>query len=161
MWKILFVCHGNICRSPTAEFVMKELVKEHSLSDRFVISSAATTAEEIGNPVYPQARARMAQDGIDCSRKTARQVTRADYDHYDYLIGMDQENMRDMRRIFRVDPEGKLRLLRDFTDHPGEIDDPWYTRDFETAYRQIRAGCEALLKQLTDNSILSGGRNRP
>ena len=159
MIRILCLCHGNICRSPTAEFVMKALIREQGLADSFLISSAATTAEEIGNPVYPQARARMAQDGIDCSGKTARQVTRADYDRYDYLIGMDQENMRDMRRIFPTDQAGKLRLLLDFTDHPGEIDDPWYTRDFETAYRQIHAGCKALLKQLSSDSSLAGGRN--
>ena len=141
MLKILFVCHGNICRSPMAEFIMKRKTEEAGLADRFEIASAATSTEEIGNPVYPPARRILAQHGISCAGKTARQITEADYQRYDLLIGMDHRNLANMRRKFRGDPQGKLRLLCD----PEEVDDPWYTDDFDTAYREIEAGCEKLL----------------
>lgn len=148
MTKILFICHGNICRSPMAEFIMKDLVEKAGLSERFYIASAATSAEEIGNPVYPPARRKLAEHGISCSGKTARQLTRNDYDEYDLLIGMEQVNLRNIRRILGEDSADKLRLLRDYTDSPGDIADPWYTNDFETAWRDIEAGCKGLLRAL-------------
>ena len=148
MIKILFICHGNICRSPMAEFVLRDMVKRRGLSDELYIESAATSSEELGNPVYPPARKKLMEHGIDPSGKTARRITRADYEGFDYLIGMDYWNRRNMMKAFSDDPEHKIYLLRDFTDSPGEIDDPWYTRDFETAYQQIREGCEGLIRHL-------------
>lgn len=148
MTKILFICHGNICRSPMAEFIMKDLAEKAGLGERFYIASAATSAEEIGNPVYPPARRKLAEHGISCSGKTARQLTRNDYDEYDLLIGMEQVNLRNIRRIFGEDSANKLHLLRDYTDSPGDIADPWYTNDFETAWRDIEAGCKGLLQAL-------------
>ena len=149
MTKILFVCHGNICRSPMAEFVMKDLVRKAGADERFFIASAATSTEEIGNPVYPPARRKLAEHGIGCAGKTARQMTAADYREYDLLIGMDSANLRNMRRICGGDPEGKIRLLMDFTDRPGDVADPWYTGDFETTWRDISAGCRGLLEWLS------------
>ena len=149
MERILFVCHGNICRSPMAEFVMKDLVRKAGADERFFIASAATSTEEIGNPVYPPARRKLAEHGIGCAGKTARQMTAADYREYDLLIGMDSANLRNMRRICGGDPEGKIRLLMDFTDRPGDVADPWYTGDFETTWRDISAGCRGLLKWLS------------
>ncbi len=149
MERILFVCHGNICRSPMAEFVMKDLVGKAGGDERFFIASAATSTEEIGNPVYPPARRKLAEHGIGCAGKTARQMTAADYREYDLLIGMDSANLRNMRRICGGDPEGKIRLLMDFTDRPGDVADPWYTGDFETTWRDISAGCRGLLEWLS------------
>ena len=149
MERILFVCHGNICRSPMAEFVMKDLVRKAGADERFFIASAATSTEEIGNPVYPPARRKLAEHGIGCAGKTARQMTAADYREYDLLIGMDSANLRNMRRICGGDPEGKIRLLMDFTDRPGDVADPWYTGDFETTWRNIFAGCRGLLEWLS------------
>ena len=148
MVKILFVCHGNICRSPMAEFVMKDLVKQAGLETQFQISSAATSTEEIGNPVYPPARRKLAEHGIGCVGKTARQMTKQDYREYDLLIGMDHANLRNMTRICGGDPEDKLRLLLDYTDRPGEVADPWYTGNFDATYRDVLEGCTGLLKQL-------------
>ncbi len=150
MTRILFICHGNICRSPMAEFVMKDLVKKAGLESRFQIESAATSTEEICNPVYPSARRKLAEHGIDCTGKTARQLTSRDYEWYDLLIGMDRANLRNMHRICGGDPDGKLHLLMDFTDRPGEVADPWYTGDFETTWQDVLAGCIGLLEQLTD-----------
>ncbi len=147
MTKILFVCHGNICRSPMAEFVMKDLVKKAGLESQFHIESAAISTEEIGNPVYPPARRKLAEHGIDCSGKTARQLTNTDYGRYDLLIGMDRANLRNMRRICGGDAGGKLHLLMDFSDRPGEVADPWYTNDFETTWRDVLAGCQGLLER--------------
>ena len=149
MERILFVCHGNICRSPMAEFVMKYLAGKAGADERFFIASAATSTEEIGNPVYPPARRKLAEHGIGCAGKTARQMTAADYREYDLLIGMDSANLRNMRRICGGDPEGKIRLLMDFTDRPGDVADPWYTGDFETTWRDISAGCRGLLEWLS------------
>ena len=151
MIKILFVCHGNICRSPMAEFVMKDLAAKAGAGERFVIDSAATSTEEIGNPVYPPARRELAAHGIPCTGHAARQLTRADYDRYDLLIGMDSRNLANMRRICGGDPEGKLHLLLDFAERQGDIEDPWYTDDFDRAYRDILRGCEGLLRNLTEN----------
>ena len=149
MIKILFICHGNICRSPMAEFVMKDLVRKAGLEDDFSIASAATSTEEIGNPVYPPARRKLAEHGIGCAGKTARQLRREDYDRYDLLIGMDGTNLRNMRRICGGDPMGKLSLLLDWTGRPGDVADPWYTGDFEATWRDVAAGCAALLAYLS------------
>ena len=149
MTKILFVCHGNICRSPMAEFVMKGLVKKAGLASQFHIGSAATSREEIGNPVYPPARRKLAEHGISCDGHAARQLTNADYEKYDLLIGMDRANLRDMYHICGGDPDGKLRLLMDYTDRPDDVADPWYTGDFESTWQDVLAGCQGLLRELT------------
>jgi len=133
-----------------AEFVMKDLVKKAGLETQFHIESAATSTEEIGNPVYPPARRKLAEHGIGCAGKTARQLTRSDYDRFDLLVGMDRANLRNMRRICGGDRDGKMRLLMDYTDHPGDVADPWYTGDFETTWRDVLDGCEELLKQLSN-----------
>ena len=148
MIKILFVCHGNICRSPMAEFVMKYLVQKAGLESQFHIESAATSTEEIGNPVYPPARRTLAEHGISCEGKAARRLTNADYDQFDLLIGMDRANLRNMHRICGGDFAGKLHLLMDYTDRPGDVADPWYTDDFETTWRDVLAGCQSLLERL-------------
>lgn len=147
MLKILFVCHGNVCRSPMAEFVMKDLARKAGQESRFHIESAATSTEEIGNPVYPPARRKLAEHGIGCAGKTSRQLTCADYARYDLLIGMDRANLRNMNRICGGDPEGKIQALLAYAGRAGEeVADPWYTGDFETAYRDILAGCRGLLE---------------
>ena len=148
MHRILFVCHGNICRSPMAEFVMKDLVKKAGLEKDFIIASAATSTEEIGCPVYPPARRKLAEHGIGCAGHAARQLTAADYDRWDYLVGMDSANLRNMRRICGGDPAGKCSLLLDFTDRPGDVADPWYTGDFESTWRDVLAGCRGLLEHI-------------
>ena len=148
MIKVLFCCHGNICRSPMAEFVMKDLVKKAGLEHQFTIASAATSTEEIGNPVYPPARRKLAEHGIDCGGHAARQLRRDDYDRWDYLVGMDSANLRNMHRICGGDPEGKISLLLDWTGHPGSVADPWYTGDFEATWQDVLAGCQALLEQI-------------
>ncbi len=148
MKKLLFVCHGNICRSPMAEFVMKALVQEQGLSYCYEIASAATSTEELGNPVYPPARRMLAAHGISCAGKTARQMTKQDYAYYDLLIGMDHANLRNMRRICGGDPDGKLHLLLDYTSRPGEVADPWYTDDFQATWEDVTEGCQRLLKTL-------------
>lgn len=151
MTRILFVCHGNICRSPMAEFVMKDLVKKAGLAEHFEIASAATSTEETGNPVYPPARRKLAEHGIGCAGKTARQLRPEDYERYDFLVGMDSANLRNMRRICGGDPDGKLSLLLDFTKRPGDVADPWYTGDFDAAWRDVLAGCEGLLVRVTQS----------
>lgn len=156
MIKILFVCYGNICRSPMAEFILKHIVQTHGISHEFHIESAATSSEEIGNPIYPPARAELARHGI-CSTsqaangigaKTARRVKKTDYQEFDYLIVMENYNIRNLMRIIEEDSDQKVCRLLDFTDRPGDIDDPWYTRRFDTTYMQIEKGCKALLKSL-------------
>ena len=149
MIKVLFICHGNICRSPMAEFVMKDLVKKAGLASQFHIESAATSREEIGNPVYPTARRKLAEHGISCDGHAARQLTNADYENYDLLIGMDSANLRNMLRICGGDPDGKLHLLMDYTDCSHDVADPWYTGDFEATWQDVLAGCQRLLKELT------------
>ena len=148
--KVLFVCLGNICRSPMAEFYMKDLVRREDCADRFEIASAATSNEERGNPVYPPARRKLMEHGIDPSGKTARQMTRADYEHYDLLICMDASNLRNMERICGGDPNGKMKMLLDYTDRPGSVADPWYTGDFEATWRDVEAGCTGLFRALTE-----------
>lgn len=146
--KILFVCHGNICRSPMAEFVMKHLVEEAGLADRFEIASAATSTEEIGNPVYPPARRKLAEHGIDCEGKTARQMTFDDYLHYDHVIAMDRNNLRNLKRMFGEDTDHKICLLMDYTRRPGDVADPWYTGDFEATWCDVLEGCKGVLRAL-------------
>lgn len=148
MIKIVFICHGNICRSPMAEFIMKDLVKQAGKDREFTIASAATSQEELGNPVYPPVRRMLRQHGIDCSGKTARQITPEDYTRFDLLIGMDHANLRNMQRFFQGDPDQKLHLLLEYTNRPGEVADPWYSGDFDAAWRDIYAGCQGLLAQL-------------
>jgi len=164
-YRLLFVCHGNICRSPMAEFYMKDLVNREGVADRFEIASAATDTDEIwnghGSPIYPPARQKLAEHGIGTPEnelgvgtKYARLLRKADYDAYDLIIGMDEENSYRMRRILGGDPEGKVKLLMDYTDRPGEVSDPWYTRDFEATWRDVSEGCTALLAALrADGSI--------
>lgn len=149
MVRILFVCHGNICRSPMAEFVMKDLVEKRGLSGQFSIESAATSTEEIGNPVHRGTRKILDRLGISYAEKRARQLKRTDYDTFDYLIGMDEANVRNMNRICGGDPEAKIYKLLDFTDEPRSISDPWYTGDFEATFHDVREGCDSLLLRLT------------
>ena len=149
MTKILFVCHGNICRSPMAEFVMKKLVRDKGLENDFEIRSAATSREELGNPVYPPARRKLMEHGISCSGKTAVQMTAADYDRYDLIVIMDSNNRRNIMRIIGSDPEDKVRRLLDCTDRPRDVADPWYTGDFEQTWQDVSEGCSALLKEIT------------
>ena len=148
MIRVLFVCWGNICRSPMSEYILKDMVKKRGIADDFHIESAAHSSEEIGNPVYPPARRELAKHGISCNDKRARQLRKDDYDKWDYIIGMERLNLGYMLRILGDDPEGKVSLLMDFTDTPEDIADPWYTGDFEGVYAQIVRGCEGLLKTL-------------
>ena len=147
--RILFVCHGNICRSPMAEYIMKHLVHEAGRDDEFYIESAATSREEIGNDVYPPARRKLTDEGVACPRRAARQVTRHDYDRFDLIVCMDRNNLRNIARIIPEDPDQKIRLLLDFTDRtPGtEVADPWYTGNFDATWRDCLEGCEALLER--------------
>lgn len=145
MKRILFVCHGNICRSPMAEFVMKDLVRKAGREQEFHIESAATSTEELGNPVYPPARQKLAEHGLSCKGKTARQMTRRDYDAFDLLIGMDTWNIRNMERISGGDPQHKIHRLLDYTQRSGDVADPWYTGNFEATWRDVSEGCQALL----------------
>ena len=146
--RILFVCHGNICRSPMAEFVMKDLVAKAGREGDFYIESAATSTEEIGNSVYPPARRKLAEHDISCAGKTARQMTRSDYARFDLLVGMDDWNIRNMRRICGDDAQGKICKLMDFTRRPSDVADPWYTGDFEATWRDVLEGCQGLLDSL-------------
>ena len=153
MKKILFICHGNICRSPMAEFVMKDMAAKAGAGERFVIDSAATSTEELGNPVYPPAQRELAAHGVVCEPHTARQMTRADYDKYDLLIGMDSANIRNMTRICGGDPAGKIHRLLDYTARPGDVVDPWYTGDFSTTWWDVAEGCRGLLKAITSQAM--------
>ncbi len=148
MIKILFVCHGNICRSPMAEFVMKDMVEKKGIAHKYEIASCATSTEELGNSVYPPARAKLAENGISCKGKTARQMTKEDYGYYDYIIAMDRYNLRNMTRFVGDDPEGKVSLLLDHTDRPGDVADPWYTGNFDATWRDVNLGCEALINEI-------------
>lgn len=152
MKKIMFVCHGNICRSPMAEFIFKKMFSERGLEKDFLVASSATSREEIignvGNPVYPPARAELRRHGISCDGKRAVQFTKADYEKYDLIITMDSMNVRNLMRIIGSDPDGKVKKLMDYTPRGGDVADPWYTGDFEVTYRDILYGCEELLKTL-------------
>ncbi len=155
MIKILFVCHGNICRSPMAEFIFRKMAADAGKSDLFVIASAATSTEEIfggiGNPVYPPARAELAKHGISCEGKRAVQLCRGDYDRYDLLIGMDSANIRNMHRMLGGDPEGKIRKLMEYTERGGDVADPWYSDRFDIAWRDIYDGCRGLMQSLQND----------
>lgn len=148
----MFVCHGNICRSPMAEFILRKMAEERGISESFFIASSATSTEEIwngrGNPVYPPAREELALHGISCDGKRAVQLQRSDYDKYDLFIGMDSANIRNMHRILGGDPEGKISRLMDRTARPGDVSDPWYSDRFDIAYRDIYEGCEALIDEI-------------
>ena len=148
MIKILFVCHGNICRIPMAEFVMKDLVNKKGMADQFEIASAATSTEEIGNPVYPPAKRKLKEHGISCVGKTARQMTKEDYAYYDYIIAMDRFNLRNMTRFVGNDPDNKVSLLMDFTSQPKDVADPWYTGNFDVTCDDVNEGCVGILKKL-------------
>ncbi len=147
MKKIIFVCHGNICRSPMAEYVMKHLVREAGVANDYEINSAATSTEEIGNDIYPPVKRILRAEGIACTEHSAKQITRADYDYYDLVVVMDSYNLRNLERLIGRDTEGKVYRLLDFTEQPGDIADPWYTRDFNLTYRQVTEGCKALLNR--------------
>ena len=148
MTKILFICHGNICRSTMAQYVMQYLVDKRGLSDCFYIDSAATSREEIGNGVHHETRAKLREVGIPCGDHRARQMTRGDYEEYDYLIGMDTWNIRNMNRIVGADPDHKIHKLLEYTNRGGDIADPWYTGNFDETYRDVSEGCEGLLTHI-------------
>ena len=154
MIKVLFVCHGNICRSPMAEFVLKDMVKKSGVADYFYIASAATSTEEIGNPVHYGTRERLAREGISVAGKRAVQLRKSDYAKYDFLIGMDQWNIRNMLRMLGGDPEKKIYKMLDFAGRDGDVADPWYTGDFEAAYQAVKASCEGLLRRIMQSGRL-------
>lgn len=147
MFRILFICHGNICRSPMAEFVMKDLVKKAGREKDFLIESAATSTEEIGNDIHYGTRTKLTQMKVPFSRRAARQITAADYEKYDLLIGMDEENLYYMNRRWNNDPDNKIRLLLEFAGSNREVADPWYTGNFDKTYADVLEGCTALLEQ--------------
>ena len=150
MIKVMFVCHGNICRSPMAEFIMKKLVSDAGYRDEFYIVSSATSTEELGNSVYPPAKSELAKHGIGCTGKTAVQLRKTDYDKYDYFIGMDTANIRNMNRIFGSDKDGKVYKLLTFAGRGDDVSDPWYSRDFGKAYTDIEEGCKGLFATLME-----------
>lgn len=147
MHRIMFVCLGNICRSPMAEFVFRDMAQKAGLSDQFEIASAATSTWELGNPPHPGTQAQLKKHGISCSGKRAVRLKQSDYDKYDLILGMDRENIRDMMRLFGGDPEGKIHLLKEYSTG-GEVDDPWYSGDYQTTYEDVSLACSNLLDQL-------------
>ncbi len=152
MIKIMFVCHGNICRSPMAEFIFKDMVKKMGIEKEFFVQSSATSTEEIwgniGNPVYPPAKKKLAEHNISCDGKRAIQLKKSDYDKYDYIIGMEQVNVRNILKIVKEDKENKVFRLMDFTDNKKDIQDPWYSGNFDITYDEIYEGCKGLLRYL-------------
>ena len=154
MIKILFICHGNICRSPMAEYVLKDMVRRQHLEDRFCIASAATSREEIGNDVHRGTRRKLAEEGIDCPSRQARQVTKADYADFDYLLIMDENNRRNLLHLLGGDPEHKIHGMLDWSERPRDIADPWYTGNFDITYDDIAEGCETFLQHLKENGEL-------
>ena len=144
----MFVCHGNICRSPMAEFVFKKMIKERGLEEKYRVSSCATSREEIGNPVYPPARAELRKHGINTDGKYSVQIEKSDYDRYDLFVCMDSRNVTNALKILKADPENKLCKLMDYTSRGGDVADPWYTGEFDVTYRDIYEGCLSLLKYL-------------
>lgn len=152
MIKIMFVCHGNICRSPMAEFIFKDMVKKRALDGKFMIASSATSTEEIcngtGNPVYPPAKKELEKHGLSCNGKRAVQLKKSDYEKYDYFIGMDSANIRNMKRIFGGDPKNKISRLMDYTNRRTDVADPWYSGRFDTAFHDIYDGCQGFLNNL-------------
>lgn len=156
MKRIMFVCHGNICRSPMAEFIFKDILRKQGKESDYVVASSATSTEEIwngiGNPVYPPARAELLKHGITCEGKRAVQLKKSDYDKYDLFLAMDSMNIRNIGRIFGSDPLGKVHKLMDFTDRQGDVADPWYSGKFDVAYRDISDGCTAVYKKLEEDT---------
>ena len=152
--KILFVCHGNICRSPMAEFVMKDIVRKEGAESLFEIASAAVSAEELGNPVYPPVKKLLSEHGIDCSEKRAYKMQAQDYDKYDILICMDVSNLKNMKRICGGDNRGKMHLLMGFAGSDADVADPWYTRDFDATWRDVNKGCRALYKSIMNKALV-------
>lgn len=150
--KILFVCHGNICRSPMAEFILKKMVRQAGREEDFLIASAATHDDELGNPVYPMARQELAKHGIGCPGHQARLIIPADYNDFDLIIGMDEANINDMSEFFGGDPDDKLRLIMDFVGQHRDVADPWYTRNFSATWRDLHAACSAIFTLLTANA---------
>lgn len=153
MYKILFVCHGNICRSPMAEFIFNDLIKKRGISD-VISESAATSTEEIGNGVHYGTASILRRLGIDYSKKRARQITRADFEKFDLIIGMDTANIRNLQRISEKHSDAKIHRLLEYTDNPRDISDPWYTGDFEKTYRDVLEGCEGLIEWILCNKIV-------
>lgn len=153
MIRVLFCCHGNICRSPMAEFVLKDMVRRRGLEKEFIIASAATSTEEIGNPVHPGTRNKLKEHGITTEGKRAVQLSKADYNKYDYFIGMDHWNVRNMKSMLSSDPQNKVRLLLDFTEESKDIADPWYTGNFDQTYVDVVRGCEALLNVVINSKV--------
>ncbi|MGN0135279.1 arsenate reductase/protein-tyrosine-phosphatase family protein [Anaerotignum sp.] len=156
MIKVLFICHGNICRSPMAEYLFRDMVQKRGISQEFYIASAATSREEIGNGVYPPAKRKLASVGISCEMHHARQVTKADYDTYDYFLVAERYNIPNLMRQIKEDPEHKVHRLLDFSAHPRDIADPWYTGDFDTTYDDIMEGLEGFLAYLEKEKKRNG-----
>ena len=164
MIKVLFICHGNICRSPLAEFVLKHMVEQRGLQGQFEIASAATSTEECwggrGNPIYPPAQDELRRHGIGKTNytnylsKRARQVTKADYEYYDYILCAESVNIRNTIRITGEDYQNKIKLMLDYSDRPRNIADPWYSGDFSTAWRDVEEGCSSFLKYLEENNLI-------
>lgn len=155
MIKVLFVCHGNICRSPMAEFLMKHTVKNLNASNSFLIESKATSSEEYGNPVHPGAKRKLLELGIDASQKRAELLKKSDYENYDYIIGMDSYNIKNMKRILGEDYDGKIYKLLDFTENGGDIADPYYSGNFEDTYNDIINGIIGFLKTLQEKKVVA------
>ncbi len=159
MKRIMFICHGNICRSPMAEFIFKKLIEDRGVSKKYYVSSSATSSEEIymgvGNPVYPPAVKELSKHGIGCEGKRAIQLVKSDYDKYDYLICMDSFNVRNAKRIFGEDIDNKIYKLMDFTQRKGDVADPWYTGDFSTTYNDISEGCKCFIDYLENTDKIS------
>lgn len=151
--KIMFVCHGNICRSPMAEFLLKDLLNKKGISDNFIVSSSATSTEEYGNPVHYGTRNKLSELGISVAGKYAVQLRASDYKDYDYFLGMDSANIRNMKRILCGDKANKVRRLMDYTDNPRDVADPWYTGDFEDTYNCIMEGLTAFLNKLITDDL--------
>lgn len=154
MIKVLFVCHGNICRSPMAEFILKDIIKKRGLEDKFIISSSATSTEEIGNPVHPGTRKKLSSFNINTSGKKAVQITKSDYEKYDYIFLMDNNNIRNIKRIIDSDPDNKICRFLDITNNPRDIADPWYTGNFDETYNDILEGCTAFIEKLESENII-------
>ena len=154
MIKVLFICHGNICRSPMAEFILKDIIKKRGLEDKFIISSSATSTEEIGNPVHPGTRKKLSSFNINTSGKKAVQITKSDYEKYDYIFLMDNNNIRNIKRIIDSDPDNKICRFLDITNNPRDIADPWYTGNFDETYNDILEGCTAFIEKLESENII-------
>lgn len=154
MVKVLFVCYGNICRSPMAEFVLKDMVKKRGIENKFSIASAATSTEEIGNDVHHGTKNKLREVGVSVEKRQARQLTKADYAEYDFIIGMDSLNMSHMNKMLGSDPHGKVKRLLEFTERGGDIADPWFTGNFDVTYNDVVDGCEGLLEYLEKNNLI-------